>query len=166
MRDVGVVQPLAPPPDSWAAQDDADVAIWTLRMEPGAQWTLPAATGATTRRSLYFFKGSSVSIAGQAVGDHAAMELRADVAVDLINGDQVGEFLLLQGKPIAEPVAQHGPFVMNTQAEIAQAFDHYRRTQFGGWPWPDAAPVHGRSPARFARHPDGREERPVVPEPA
>src|SRR4051812_3741067 len=31
---VGVAEPLAPPPDSWAAQPDADVAIWTLRMQP------------------------------------------------------------------------------------------------------------------------------------
>ena len=36
--------PLAPPPDSWASRPEADVAIWTIRMEPGARWTLPAPT--------------------------------------------------------------------------------------------------------------------------
>ena len=156
----GAGGPLAPPPDSWASQADADVAIWTLRMEPHARWTLPAAAGEGTRRSLYFFKGRSVTVAGQAVDGSAAIELRADAAVELVNGDEVGEFLLLQGRPIGEPVAQYGPFVMNTQAEIAQTMADYRRTQFGGWPWPDQAPVHGRDPARFARHPGGREEKP------
>ena len=153
--------PLAPPPDSWAAQPDADLAIWTIRMAPGARWTLPAASGAGTRRSLYFFKGQSVTIADQRVAGHAVVEVRADAEVELVNGDTESEFLVLQGRPIGEPVAQYGPFVMNTQAEIAQTMQDYRRTQFGGWPWADDAPVHGRDPARFAKHPDGREEHPT-----
>ncbi|RYF28324.1 MAG: pirin family protein [Comamonadaceae bacterium] len=145
--------PLAPPPDSWAAQADADVAIWTVRMAPGARWTLPAATGQGTRRMLYYFAGSGVTVAGEAV-EHAALELRAADAVALHNaGDAVAEFLLLQGRPLAEPVVQYGPFVMNTQQEIAQTLQDYRRTQFGGWPWDHPAPVHGREPRRFARRP-------------
>ena len=158
----GAGGPLAPPPDSWASQPDSDLAIWTLRMEPGARWTLPAATGEGTRRSLYFFKGRTVKIADRRVDAPAAIELRAGSEAELVNGDEVSEFLVLQGRPIGEPVAQYGPFVMNTQAEIQQAMTDYRRTQFGGWPWPDPAPVHGRDPARFARHPDGREERPTA----
>jgi len=155
------IAPLAPPPDSWAAKDDADVAIWTLRMTPGAQWTLPPAAGEGTRRMLYFFKGALAHIAGRRVEGPAAIELRADASVELRNGDgEAGEFLLLQGRPIAEPVVQYGPFVMNTQAEISQALADYRRTQFGGWPWNDPAPVHDRGAARFARHPGGREETP------
>jgi quercetin 2,3-dioxygenase len=155
-------QALAPPPDSWAAQRDADVAIWTLRMAPGAAWTLPAAASETTRRQLYFFKGTAVSVASQVISSHAAIELQSGSDVALVNsGDDVAEFLLLQGKPITEPVAQYGPFVMNTREEIAQAMQDYQRTQFGGWPWPDEAPVHGRDPARFARRPDGQEERPA-----
>jgi quercetin 2,3-dioxygenase len=66
--------------------------------------------------------------------------------------------LVLQGRPIAEPVAQHGPFVMTTRAEIQQAFVDYQRTRYGGWPWPSDAPVHPRDAGRFARHADGRVE--------
>jgi len=150
----------APPPNSWAAQADADVAVWTMRMSPGAHWTLPAAAAATTRRMLYFFKGVSVELDGDHIDSHAAIELSGARAVQIVNGDQEAEFLLLQGKPIGEPVAQHGPFVMNTRTEILQAFEDYQHTQFGGWPWPDVAPVHGHELTRFARHPDGRAERP------
>jgi redox-sensitive bicupin YhaK (pirin superfamily) len=153
------VRPLAPPPDSWASQAEADVAIWTLRMEPGARWTLPAAANPASRRKLYFFQGASVQVAGETLTQHAAIELRATSAVEVVNtGGDVAEFLLLQGRPIGEPVAQYGPFVMNTEAELKQAFADYRRTEFGGWPWPDHGPVHGPENLRFARHADGRVE--------
>ncbi|MFT4268111.1 MAG: pirin family protein [Xenophilus sp.] len=160
----GVDRPPPPPPDSWAAQADADVAIWTLRMAPGARWTLPPAAGRGTRRTLYFFRGGTVRAAGRAVAAPAAITLQAGVPVELVNDAEGGEAecLLLQGRPLGEPVVQYGPFVMNSQAEIAQALDDYRRTRFGGWPWPEDGPVHGRAPQRFARHPDGRREEPAA----
>jgi redox-sensitive bicupin YhaK (pirin superfamily) len=155
---LGDAKGLPPPPDSWAAQDGSDLAIWTIKMEPGARWTLPAATGSGTRRMLYFFKGGALAIAGQAVPPSSAIELRAQQAVELVNGADTTELQVLQGQPIGEPVAQYGPFVMNTQAEIHQAFADYRRTEFGGWPWGASDPVHPREQGRFARHADGRVE--------
>jgi hypothetical protein len=136
------------------------VAIWTVALEPGARWTLPAASGAGTGRTLYFFAGRSASVDGTRFDAHAAIALRGDAPVLLEAGEAACEFLLLQGRPIGEPVARHGPFVMNHPQELQQAFTDYQRTSFGGWPWPDADPVHGGAPARFARHPDGRIERP------
>ncbi len=150
--------PLAPPPKSWAARPESDVAILTIRLAPGARWTLPAATGAGTRRRLYFFKGSELTIAGRRVPVASSIELRATADAEFLNGGQAAELLLLQAEPIGEPVAQYGPFVMNTQLEIQQAFADYRRTQFGGWPWDRADPVHPRDQGRFARHVDGRVE--------
>jgi hypothetical protein len=90
-----------------------------------------------------------------------SIQLRADADVALVAGQTVCEFLLLQGKPIAEPVAQYGPFVMNTQQEIMQAMQDYRRTEFGGWTFADQAPVHGSEPTRFARYPDGKVDQPA-----
>ena len=80
--------------------------------------------------------------------------------VTVTAGDSSSEILLLQGRPIGEPVVQHGPFVMNTRQEIETAFRDYRRTQFGGWPWPSHDPVHGHENQRFAKYIDGRVERP------
>jgi redox-sensitive bicupin YhaK (pirin superfamily) len=103
---------------------------------------------------LYFFAGEGLRVGLQDVGQHAALELVADQDWPLTNtGATPVECLLLQGQPIAEPVAQYGPFVMNTQQEIMQAMQDYRRTQFGGWPWPESDPVHGGTAERFARYP-------------
>lgn len=155
---LGNVKGLPPPPDSWAAHRDSDLAIWSIKMQPGARWTLPAAADSGTRRMLYFFEGSALGIAGEAIPPSSAVELDAGVDAELICGDDVSEMLVLQGRPISEPVAQYGPFVMNTEAEIHQAFADYRRTEFGGWPWPVSDPVHAREQGRFAKHADGRIE--------
>ncbi|EDM77834.1 pirin family protein [Plesiocystis pacifica SIR-1] len=150
--------PPAPPPNSWAARPEAEVAIWTIRMEPGSRWTLPAASPGLNR-TLYFFLGESVALGGQLLDRHAGVRLRSDQSVELeASSEGRVELLMLQGRPIGEPVAHHGPFVMNTQAELRQAFIDYRSTGFGGWPWAEDGPVHGPTPGRFAVHSDGREE--------
>lgn len=150
----------APPPKSWASRKDSDVAIWTLRLAPGAKWTLPAASHPQTKRTLYFFAGSSLTLGGKLLTSHVGVEVRAQQDLELVNGDTETELLMLQGRPIAERVVQHGPFVMNSEEQIRQAILDYRRTQFGGWPWPNEAPTHGREEGRFARHADGKKVRP------
>jgi len=148
----------APPPDSWAANAEADVAIWLISLAPGAKWTLPPARSGRTVRTLYFFSGSKVDLAGSGLSQHAAIDLKADQSVPLTAVEGRVELLLMQGRPIGEPVAQYGPFVMNTRAELETAFRDYQRTQFGGWPFNADDPVHARDRGRFARHADGRVE--------
>ncbi|MEM9874903.1 MAG: pirin family protein [Myxococcota bacterium] len=150
----------SPPPHSYASRPEADVAIWTVAFESGARWTLPAAQ-AGTDRTLYFWRGAEMTVDGRRVAAKHQIEVRGDAEVALVNGDAPAEVLLLQGRPIGEPVARHGPFVMNSPTEVQQAFADYRRTQFGGWPWDRDDPVHGPERDRFARRPDGRVERPA-----
>jgi redox-sensitive bicupin YhaK (pirin superfamily) len=149
----------SPPPKSWAARADTEVAIWSLRLSPGARWTIPKAKGAATVRTLYFFAGPSLLVGDHAQKSHAAIEVNASLDLEIVGGESGCEVLLLQGRPIGEPVAQYGPFVMNTQAQIEQAFTDYRRTRFGGWPFATDEPVHARGEGRFAKHADGAVER-------
>ncbi len=154
-------EPPAPPPHSWAARAEADVALWHVVLEPGARWTLPPAAHDDTVRVLYVFEGTGVAIDDVDVGGSTGAVVDATRPVGLA-ADGAVELLVMQGRPIGEPVAQQGPFVMNTRAEIAQAFDDYRRTQFGGWPWDRPDPTHGSDGARFARHADGRVEHAIA----
>jgi redox-sensitive bicupin YhaK (pirin superfamily) len=155
---LGGLEPPAPPPDSWAARADADVAIWSIRLERDAAWTIPPARDAGVGRRLYFFSGTKVDVAGRIVAQPSAIDVASDKPVRVAALDGPVEILVLQGRPIAEPVAQYGPFVMNSRAELEQAFNDYRRTQFGGWPFRENEPVQPRERGRFARHADGRVE--------
>jgi redox-sensitive bicupin YhaK (pirin superfamily) len=152
--------PGAPPPRSWARRPDSDVAIWTIRMAAGARWALPAAKPDCHRR-LYVFSGAGLTIGDREVRVAHAADLVPHAEAPIENGSETSEMLLLQGRPLRQPVAQYGPFVMTSKAEIEEAVSDYRRTGFGGWPWSTDGPVHGGDRARFARHPDGRIERPA-----
>jgi redox-sensitive bicupin YhaK (pirin superfamily) len=150
----------APPPDSWAADARSALAIWTIKMDPGARWTLPPAPAGVSR-SLFFYRGEALRIGDRTITGRTRVELQPEAAAPLTNGGEASaELLLLQGRPIGEPVVQQGPFVMTSRAELEQAFLDYRRTGFGGWPWATEGPVHPPTEGRFARHPDGRLERP------
>ncbi len=151
-------KPLATPPRSWAARPESDVAIWTVRLAPGATFTLPPAKPGTNR-TLYAFVGT-VRVEDRSIPTGQGARLVPTAEVTVANpSDQPAEALVLQGRPIGEPVVQHGPFVMNTRQEIQQAFADYQRTKFGGWPWPSEAPTHAREEGRFARHADGKLEK-------
>lgn len=146
-----------PTPNSWAADMANKVAVFTVKMEAGASWTLEAEDG-EVNRSLYFYKGSTLEVNEASLNEYQMVELDANQSVSIVNGDEEAFILVLQGKPIKEPVAQYGPFVMNTQEEIQQAFAEFRQTEFGGWPWPEMEQVHPREKGRFALYADGTEE--------
>jgi quercetin 2,3-dioxygenase len=153
------LRPPPPPPDSWAARAEADLAIWHLDIGPAAVFDLPPTAGPETVRVLYVFEGSA-RIGVHDLDAPLGARVRVDESVALIGGPDGAEVLVLQGRPIGEPVAQEGPFVMNDRAGVVQAFADYRESGFGGWPWPVDDPVHARDEGRFARRPDGEVVRP------
>lgn len=149
-----------PPPESWAADPDNHVRLVTLRLDPHATVTLPPAP-AGVNRALYFYLGAQLQVDGDSVPVGVGMRIDGSQSVTLTNGAEAGEVMLMEGRPINEPVAQHGPFVMNYPGEIRQAMIDYQSTRFGGWPWPSDAPVHPRKRGRFANYGDGKIEKPT-----
>jgi len=148
---------LKPTPDSWAANSKNAVGVYTVKMDANARWVLPNIE-AEANRSLFFYKGNKIIIEENTIYSNHIIELEANADIEIQNGNQDAYFLILEGKPIGEPVAQYGPFVMNTQEEIQQAMKDYGRTQFGGWPWSEREVVHHREKGRFALYTSGKEE--------
>ena len=151
-----------PTPDSWASEAINDVAIWVITLEEQASWVLPEVlTG--VNRSLYLYEGKDVEVAGEMLKLNQVGHIDQSEGLKIKNGEASAKLLLLQGRPIGEPVVQYGPFVMNTRQEIVDTFEEYRRTQFGGWPWKSPDQIHGLLSGRFARHANGVEEKPMIP---
>lgn len=143
-----------PAPDSWAADPKNEVAIWNIHMDAHSAFTLPKALTEVSR-NLYFYEGAELTIQDEKIKANHGIGLASREDVTIQAGDTTAHFIILQGKPIDEPVVQHGPFVMNTQEEISATIQDYQLTQFGGWPWPYADNVHDREQGRFAKYPDG-----------
>jgi redox-sensitive bicupin YhaK (pirin superfamily) len=84
-------------PTRGASEPDADLAIWTIRLAPGARWTLSAAAGAGDPADALFLQGRFRRVAAARHEASVAIELRAGAEVELANaGEAVAEFLLLQ----------------------------------------------------------------------
>lgn len=148
-----------PPPNSWANNPENEVAVWNIKLEPNTTWTVPKASP-ELNRTLYYYKGEGLSANNQTIEGYHAIDVLSDLEIILKAGANGAKLLMLQGKPINEPVVQHGPFVMNSKQEIMQAFQDYQKDEFGGWPWPRRDQVHDRSLGRFAKHANGMEEFP------
>lgn len=152
---LGDLKALPVSPDSWAADPDNHVNIWTIELAPGAEWTIPAAD-ASLKRDLHYYRGDSLQVDGQTVRAQHTIQLKAGEETKLVNGPETSFLLFLQGRPINEPVVQHGPFVGNSQEDIQAAFRAFQRDQFGGWPWSRPDQTHGPDRGRFAKYADGK----------
>lgn len=94
-----------------------------VRLQEGAEVKLPSQQQQT--RLAYVYEGN-VSLNGQSVERGELVRLAADGELQLTSAAATAGVIVLAGQPIGEPIAQYGPFVMNTQSEIEQALQDYQ----------------------------------------
>jgi len=100
-----------------------------LEIPAGATFEQPLAAGHNA--FIYVFRGA-VQVEGVAVPTQRMAILANDPSSDgvALRATEPARALLIAGRPLREPIAQYGPFVMNTQAEIMQAFKDYQAGLF------------------------------------
>lgn len=72
----------------------------------------------------YVFEGDA-RVGNEALAQHTLAVFGAGTAVEITAGNKGARFIVVGGRPLREPVAQRGPFVMNTAEEIQTAFADY-----------------------------------------
>ncbi len=147
---------LPPNPDSWASDPKNNVQILTIKLNPNAKFSIKGINEGITR-TLYFYRGNSIAINDTEINVKRLIHLNSTEDIHIENSSETAYLFFLQGKPINEPLVQHGPFVANSQEEIQEVMQEYRKTQFGGWPYKTNEPVHDKNKGRFAKFPNGEE---------
>ena len=166
----------ATPKNSWASDEANDVGVFYVEMyaeKSREEVRVPKARiESEANRYLYFVEGEEMMINGrEKIQKRTGCELDASQSFTVkctklsqsqesirdsdrsrsssSSGKNKCAFLILQGRPIGEPIRSSGPMVMNTNEELRKAFQDFDRTQFGGWPWKSNDVVFPRAKERF-----------------
>ncbi|KRB93574.1 quercetin 2,3-dioxygenase [Noviherbaspirillum sp. Root189] len=102
--------------------------MWDLRLVRNADLTLDLPEGHTAM--LVVLTGHVTLNGSQDAGEAEMVMLSREGSDVAIHTDGDAMVLVLTGEPIDEPIVGHGPFVMNTEAEIRQAFDDFKNGRF------------------------------------
>lgn len=104
-----------------------DVLYFDVTLHRDAAYSEPLPSGYNAM--VYVIEGS-VEVEGQSVGSDTLAVLGSGERLHVRGQGERSRFLLLAGQPLQEPIARHGPFVMNTDEEIRQAFHDYQSGRF------------------------------------
>ena len=113
----GAVGPIAQPATSPVYLD--------IALEPGATWTHALPVGHAG--FVYAYEGA-VEVGGQPVATRQLGVLDGEVVS--LHATSAARLLLIAGRPLREPVARYGPFVMNTREQLQQAFADFQAGKF------------------------------------
>ena len=118
--------------------------LWDVSLRAGNSADLPLPDGHTT---LFLVLSGEVTVNGEREGPSRTGIHEGDLVIFARSGDGISvkakseaKLLVMDGEPIAEPIVGHGPFVMNSRAEIQQAFEDYQLGRMGELAVEEAAP--------------------------
>lgn len=103
--------------------------VWDLRLQPRGSVRLPVASGRTL--ALVVLRGTVEINGSDVVREGQLVVLDREGADVVLEANNEVSLLLLSGEPLNEPIRGYGPFVMNTEAEIAEALEDFNSGNFG-----------------------------------
>lgn len=105
------------------------ISAYTIYMEANSKATFP--TNENKAALLYMLDGNAIVNGKDIEEGRSAITFKNDGDAITIEAKAQSKFLYLEGDAIKEPVAQYGPFVMNTMEELHQAFDDFNSGKMG-----------------------------------
>ncbi|MBC7212223.1 MAG: hypothetical protein H5U33_19520, partial [Pseudomonas sp.] len=111
------------------ARTFTEMDVWDLQLKAGATLQLPLAAGRNA--ALVVLRGNLRVNDEREAGPASLVLLEHDGSDVRLEALEEVSVLLLSGEPIDEPIVGYGPFVMNSQAEIAESFDDFQAGRFG-----------------------------------
>ncbi len=111
-------------------QSLADVHLSTIKLNEGAQLDV---TIAAERTVLFYVIKGNIQVNNETAETHDLVEFNKEGDMITIQAQENTLLLLGHALPNNEPIVAHGPFVMNTQEEIRQAFVEYQQGKLGVW---------------------------------
>jgi hypothetical protein len=111
-----------------SASTFTDINLFDIRLHQNG--IMETSIPAVHNTAILIVEGSA-EINGQNAGTHDLVLFKNDGGSVTINAHEMSVMLLLSGEPINEPIAQYGPFVMNTQLELQETLEEYKAGKFG-----------------------------------